>query len=319
MALRKELADHGLDCGAATICYHLQKRHRGQAPSEATIWRALVRRGFVVPQPQKRPKSSLRRFEAEAPNELWQIDATQWVLGDGDIVEIINVLDDHSRLAVASRAVPTTTSALAWDAFWAAGERWGVPRGCLSDNGLAFSGRLRGVEVVFERQLRARGIRPITSRPYHPQTCGKVERFQQTLKRWLAAQGPFETIEALQEALDRFCRYHNEVRPHRAIGRVPPLLRWSANPAVTTEGTPLGEPIRRTHVVVDTRGVAEARPYRFAVGVEYEGKQAEVVFDATHAAIYVDGVLVRSAELDHSRLYQPSGRRRGGRRRQRLA
>ena len=83
VGLRKELVDAGLDAGAATIRYHLAKRRLAYPPpSEATIWRILVRRGFVVPQPHKRPKSSLRRFEAAFPNECWQIDATGWELAD---------------------------------------------------------------------------------------------------------------------------------------------------------------------------------------------------------------------------------------------
>jgi transposase InsO family protein len=73
-------------------------------PSVATIWRVLSRRGFVTPQPQKRPRSSWRRFQAELPNECWQADTTHWALADGTDAEIVNMLDDHSRLLVASRA-----------------------------------------------------------------------------------------------------------------------------------------------------------------------------------------------------------------------
>jgi hypothetical protein len=76
VALRKSLAEEGLDAGAHTIHYHLQKAHLRACPSVATIWRVLSRRGFVSPQTQKRPKSSYRRFQADLPNELWQADTT---------------------------------------------------------------------------------------------------------------------------------------------------------------------------------------------------------------------------------------------------
>jgi transposase len=102
---RKELCDLGVDAGAHTIHYQLQRRHRRRrrtVPSVATIWRVLTRRGFVTPQPQKRPKSSWRRFQAELPNERWQADIAHWALADGTAVEILNVIDDHSRLLVAS-------------------------------------------------------------------------------------------------------------------------------------------------------------------------------------------------------------------------
>src|SRR6516165_2381134 len=100
VALRKELSALGVDAGAHTIHYHLQRRHRRRrraVPSVATIWPVLSRRGFVTPQPHKRPRSSWRRFAAELPNECWQADVTHWALADGSEVEILNVIDDHSR------------------------------------------------------------------------------------------------------------------------------------------------------------------------------------------------------------------------------
>jgi len=114
VALRKELTELGVDAGAHTIHYHLQRRHRRRhraIPSVATIWRVLSRRGFVVPQPHKRPKSSWRRFAAELPNECWQADVTHWALADGNDIEILNIIDDHSRLLVASRAFVTAKAA----------------------------------------------------------------------------------------------------------------------------------------------------------------------------------------------------------------
>ena len=320
VGLRKELVDAGLDAGAATIRYHLARRRVAYPPpSEATIWRILVRRGFVVPQPKKRPKASLRRFEAAFPNECWQIDATDWALADLSVVQIINVLDDHSRLAPESLAVPSATCETAWTAFSRAMERYGVPWRCLSDNGLCFSGRLRGFEVDFEVKLRTAGIRAVTARPYHPQTCGKVERFQQTLKKWLRAHGPFATLAALQAALDAFRDYYNHQRPHRAIGRLTPHQRWAAIPRVATPNGPLLEPPTRTTVTVDARGTAWVRqgqlnPTQLAIGlgVEYAGLTAEVHFEAGHAAVFVNDTLVRYFAIDPSRRYQPSGKPRGG-------
>jgi transposase len=117
--LRKSLADEGLDAGAHTIHYHLLDRHRrGKArapvPSVASIWRVLKRRGFIVAQPQKRPVSSRRRFCAELPNECWQTDTTHWSLLDGSGVEILNFIDDHSRLCVGSSVFETTRRPTSW-------------------------------------------------------------------------------------------------------------------------------------------------------------------------------------------------------------
>ncbi|MGH2578220.1 MAG: helix-turn-helix domain-containing protein, partial [Actinomycetota bacterium] len=142
-ALRKELADLGVDAGAATIAYHLSRRH-GRVPSVSTIWRVLRRRGFVVPQPHKRPRSSWTRFEAQLPNACWQSDVTHWRLEDGTEVDIVNFLDDHSRLAVACRVMPRATAPKVLEIFRAAGERWGYPAALLTDNGCVYTTWHRG-------------------------------------------------------------------------------------------------------------------------------------------------------------------------------
>ena len=314
VALRKELDDAGLDAGASTIQWHLGRRGMRAVPSVATIWRILVRRGFVTPQPRKRPTSSWRRFEAAAPNELWQTDATKWVIAIGQ-VEILSFLDDHSRLITASRAVMTATTENTWETFSAAVAAWGLPSGQLSDNGLNFSGRLRGFEVAFEINLRAAGVRPITSRPFHPQTCGKIERFHQTLKKWLRKQPLAHDLAELQAQLDVFINIYNRERPHRGIGRATPFERWSATPKASNIGVALPGPGREATAEVDYRGCVPARPWVIHVGIDHKGQTARVMLDDTHAAVFIDGALVRHLELDHGRTYQPSGLKRGTRRR----
>jgi transposase InsO family protein len=287
-------------------------------PSVATVHRILVRRGFVESQPQKRPKSSWRRFEAPAPNEWWQIDAMDWVIATGP-VKIFDIVDDHSRLACRSRAVIEATGEEAWTTFCQAAERWGLPAGVLSDNGLCFSGKLRGFEVLFEAELRDAGIRPFTSRPYHPQTTGKVERFQQTLKRWLRRQdrryGLARDLAELQARLDEFCRYYNQRRPHQGIGRVTPLSRWQATPTSKPAAEPIPHPAPRsqTHTVaVNTNGVIPLHKLTIAVGAQWSGCQATVILDGNYATVFSGDQLVRHLKLDHNRTYQPTGRRRGG-------
>lgn len=325
VALRKQLDEAGMDHGATTIQWYLgnDARFKRAVPSVATVHRILVRRGFVLPQPEKRPKSSWRRFEAPAPNEWWQVDYIDWVTVSGP-VKVFNFLDDHSRLACRCRAVLEATSEEAWTTFCQAAQRWGLPAGVLSDNGLCFSGKLRGFEVLFEAKLRDAGIRPITGRPFHPQTTGKVERFQQTLKKWLRRQdrrrGLARDLAELQARLDEFCAYYNEQRPHQGIGRVTPLSRWQASPASKPAAEPLPHPAPRSEphaVTVDDRGVIRVNDLAIAVGVEWSGCAATVILDAHYATIFSGDQLVRHLKLDHSRSYQPTGRRRGGARRPR--
>lgn len=246
-----------------------------------------------------------------------------WFTGSG-VVSVFNILDDHSRVVCRSRAVTAATSEEAWATFGQAAQRWGLPAGVLSDNGLCFSGKLRGFEVLFEARLRDAGVRPFTGRPYHPQTTGKVERFQQTLKKWLLRQNQVRGYAAdaadLQARLDEFCAYYNQQRPHQGIGRVTPLSRWLANPPSGPAGGPLEHPLApaRTHVVtVNPNGVIYLNKTSIGIGAEWAGAELTVVADAHHAAVFSGHQLIRHIPIDWTRTYQPTGRRRGGPRRPR--
>ena len=317
--LRKELADAGHDHGATTIQWHLgrDRRFTPAVPSVSTVHRILVRRGFITPQPHKRPKSSWCRFEAGAPNEMWQIDATNWTITTG-VSKVFNILDDHSRLACRSRAVEHATSAEAWTTFCEAAATWGFPAAGLSDNGLCFSGKLHGYEVQFEANLRDGGIRPITGRGYHPQTTGKVERFQQTLKRWLRQQdrthGLATDLDVLQARLDEFCGYYNTQRPHQGIGRATPLSRWQAStPARPGEPIPHPTPRPEIHTVtVDARGAVNMHRHSIQVGAAWIGCTVTVILEPHHATVLADNQLLRHLRLDPDRYYQPSGHPPGG-------
>ncbi|MGQ0670976.1 MAG: integrase core domain-containing protein [Actinomycetota bacterium] len=214
--LRKALADEGLDAGAHTIAYHLTRRHgEGSVPSVTTIWRILSRRGFVTPQPQKRPRSSFIRFCAAMPNERWQADITHWMMAGETEVEILNVLDDHSRFLLASDARVVFKAADVVATFHGAASAHGFPASLLTDNGGVFTAEPRGGgRCAIEVETAALGIRHVRSTPYHPQTCGKVERFHQTEKKWLAKHEAAASLAELQADLDRFRVYYNAVRPH---------------------------------------------------------------------------------------------------------
>jgi transposase InsO family protein len=200
--IRKTLDRDGHEAGAATIAFHLQQRH-GATPAVSTIWRVLSARGLVTRQPHKRPKSSYLRFAAEQPNERWQLDITHFTLADGGDVEILNIIDDHSRLCLGSHTLPVFKAADVDDCFCKAAASYGDPASLLSDNGAVFTGRSRGHgRVALEVTLHLRGISFRHSRPYHPQTCGKVERFHQTLKKWLTRQPRARTLRQLQAQLD---------------------------------------------------------------------------------------------------------------------
>ncbi len=308
VALRGELLGEGLDAGALTIQWHLEQRH-GAAPSASSIWRTLRRRSLVAPEPRKRPRASMIRFQAELPNELWQTDATHWTLEGGRPVEILNFLDDHSRVLLASEGFSTVKAADAVAAFHRAASRSGYPAALLRDNAAVFSGTSRRGKVLLESELERLGILGKHSRPYHPQTCGKVERFHQTQKRWLAAQPLARTLEELQGQLDRFRAYYNLHRPHRALGRRTPQEVFDAKVKAGPASAAPAVHFRVRHDTVDQHGKVtlryDSKLHHIGLGARHRGK-AIVLFvaDRDVRIVDADGELLRHLTLDPRRDYQ---------------
>jgi transposase InsO family protein len=311
VALRKELVDGGFDAGAATIQFHLAQRH-ADVPSVSTIWRVLKARGFVVPQPHKRPKSSYVRFEADLPNECWQADVTHIVVADGAVFEVLNIIDDHSRLCVETRAFVTTRSPDVVRALHRAAEQWGYPEAFLTDNGAIFTSTSRGNDLgAMEPELLSLGIRSKHSRPYHPQTCGKVERFHQTMKKFLAKQDPAVTKRQLQAQLEAFAAYYNTVRPHRALNRRPPLevfnrreRAYPTRPRIDTAG------YRVRHDRVDHSGTVTLRHagrlHHIGIGMGFKRWRVVMLVAGLDIRILsLDGTQLRRLTLDPTKDYQP--------------
>jgi transposase InsO family protein len=309
--LRKDLVDAGFDGGARTIHWHLSQL-RADCPSISTIWRVLSRRGFIDPEPKKRPQSSLIRFEAALPNECWQGDVTHWALKNGRDVEILDFIDDHSRLIVAAKVLGVTKAADVVDTFEEAAAIWGYPASMLTDNGAIFHGGPRKGVTAFESLLKELGIVTKHSRPYHPQTCGKIERFHQTLKRHLDKQRPARSIPELQRQIDRFVEQYNQHRPHSARGNVTPKAAFDA----LDKARP-GDPVAGTHFRVRTDKVDscgkvtlrhDSNLFHIAIGRRWKGTKIRLcVADLDVRIVTFDGKLLRQLTLDTTRTYQPSG------------
>ena len=309
---RKKLTDAGLDAGAETIAWHL--REQGVAPpAVSTIWRVLTRRGFVVPQPQKRPKSSWRRFAADLPNELWQADITHWPLSNGREVEILNIVDDHSRLLVGSTARTIFKAADIVTDLHAAITRYGRPERLLTDNAKVFTGYYRGRGwVALERQMAALGIGLRHSKPYHPRTCGKVERLHQTLKKWLTRQPRADSIAALQTQLDTFTAYYNHQRPHRGINRRTPATAYAARPKATPtrQGILIDEHFRVRRDRIDRDGKLtlrhNSRLHHLGVGRRHAGTRVLMLIHDLNIRVLDEdtGELISALTLDPGRDYQ---------------
>lgn len=280
-----------------------------RVPARATINRILARHGLLETNPRKRPRSSWRRFSYARPRDCYQIDATQTQLADGTTVVIFDVLDDHSRLLVACHAALSETSAAAVAAVTAAFTEYGVPGIVLSDNGGAFTARrLRddAGPTRFELTVTAAGARLIHSSPYHPQTCGKVERHHQTLKKWLAHQPAPATLAELQALLDIHRTRYN-TRAHGALGRRTPQHVWNhaqhhggpSHPPAQTDATV-------HYLTADRRGVVHiGRKLQFRIGSSYARQAITVIRDLDRITAYTsDGRPIGHLHLDHTKHYQ---------------
>lgn len=319
--LRRQLSSAGLDAGADTIAWHLE-HHRSIIVSRATIYRTLRRVGLVTPEPAKKPKASYIRFQAEQPNETWQGDFTHWSLADGSDVEILTWLDDHSRYAVSLTAHQRVTGAIVVATFRAAVGAHGVPFSTLTDNGLVFTARFAGGGRTsrngFENELVKLRVRQKNSQPNHPTTCGKVERFQQTVKKWLRAQPPARTLAELQQQLDVFVAHYNRERPHRSLANhSTPAAAYMARPKATPANTTPDREFRVRHDRVSYGAVSirvDGHLHHIGLSRTLNGTRIVVLIEGYNIRVVnpATGELIRELTINPDKRYHGTGAKRGG-------
>lgn len=314
--LRRELAAQpGAECGADNVRYRLQQiadrdgwAERGwSVPSRATVHKIMKRHGLVSPEPKKKPKSSYRRFSDSRPRDCYQIDATQTRLADGSTVVVFEVLDDCTRTLVATVAADAETASAAVTAITTAFTRYGVPALVLSDNGTAFTSRLtKGGTSRFTRAVQTAGARLIHASPYHPQTCGKVERHHRTFKTWLATQSAPRSLAELQAHCDRYQHWYNTQRRHSALNG-PPQHAWDNAPQ---HGGPNQLPVQHDAeirgVLASNKGNIRVGPLIIGLGHRHKHHHMTVLRDRDHITVYqADGQPVGHLHLDYTKTYQP--------------
>jgi transposase InsO family protein len=325
---RRELTEQGLDAGAHTIAWHLAEQHQ-LSVSVATIWRSLKRAGLIIPEPKKKPKAAYVRFAAEQPNQMWQTDFTHYRLSrpnrtSGADAEILCFLDDHSRYALSITCHQPVTGPAVVAAFRQAVADQGIPASVLSDNGMVFTTRLAGGHTGrdtlngFQAELRHLGVIEKHSKPNHPATCGKVERFQQTLKKWLRAQPRQpQTVAELQALCDTFLSYYNTRRPHRSLNRRTPQAAYHARPKASPPGSTQPEPQARVRRdVVDSDGKLtlrhNGRLHHIGVGRTHARTPVLMLINGCDIRIIhaATGELIRELILNPALDYQARGIRK---------
>lgn len=319
--LRANLHSQGLDHGPDTIVWHL-RHHHNVTVSPATVSRILTRTGMVAPEPKKRPRSSYIRFEAALANETWQSDTTHWRLADDTGVEILTFLDDATRYAISVTAHRAVTTQLLVTTFRTAISKHGAPASTLTDNGMIFTVRLAGHRRdggrnAFEHELARLGIQQKNGSPAHPQTQGKVERFQQTLKRALTAAGPADTITELQQQINTFVDYYNQHRPHRSLPHhATPATRYQTLPKATPTGHTPPAHDRVRHDRVDKNGTVTLRIHsqlrHIPLGRAHARRRVLILAHDLDVRVIdpATGELLRELTIDTNRDYQPLGNRK---------
>jgi transposase InsO family protein len=204
----------------------------GCRPHPSTIDAILKRHGRQILGAVRGDVLALGRFEHPAPNLLWQMDFKgHFPLTDSRAGRChpLTILDDHSRfnlcLAACANEQGTTVQAAMKQAF----RRYGLPERITADNGPPWGTAGKQGISAFAAWIIRQGIRLSHSRPYHPQTQGKDERFHRTLKLEVIERQGFRSIAACQTVFDDWRHIYNQIRPHHALGQQPPATRYCAS------------------------------------------------------------------------------------------
>jgi Integrase core domain len=229
-------------------------------------------------------------------------------------------IDDHSRYALSVTAHLRVTGPIVRHAFRDCVATHGIPASTLTDNGMVFTTRLSGGSLRgtrgrngLEHDLHRLGVRQKNSRPNHPTTCGKVERFQQTLKKWLRGQ-PAQpaTIGHLQALIDVFADEYNHRRPHRSLPR-------HATPATAYQARPKAHPGGQTSTQTHDRLRRDRIDKAGKITLRYQGQLYSIGVGRTHTGTHVlvliqdlniriinaaTGELLRELVLDPTQRYQ---------------
>src|ERR1700756_35676 len=259
--------------GGRKIARRLRDLGETQIPAPATITEILRRHG-LIDEHASRQRQHWQRFEHEHPNSLWQMDFK----GDFQTLESgrcspLTVIDDHSRYNIVLSACSRTTTQIVQQALEQAFRCYGLPARINTDNGAPWGspsapGQLTELAVWLIRL----GIRVSYSRPYHPQTNGKDERFHRSLKAEVLERHTFTTHAHVQQELDRWRQVYNTERPHEALGMATPLTRYACSLSRMPDRLPQPEYGSGDEVLlVNSSGVVRFRGEKVKLSIALKG------------------------------------------------
>lgn len=303
IAWRRRLKLEGKDYGPLSILDVLDRSGFTPLPSRSTIARILDREHLVERNKRKRPKRSHLRIRSQFPNQRWQSDGVETTLTTGEVVVVIEILDDCTRFNVALHPGPAESSKVVVDAFRRAIDAHGRPVLVHTDNGSAFNQQRSGGITELQTFLGDLGVKMITGRPGHPKSQGKVERAHQTLLNFIEARKP-ATVEQLAQILDEYRAWYNHDRSHQSLPpRTAPADLYEMMPKVSPPGEPIHPPRKtepapprtakqeRFNAVVQQRIAGKHGQFRyllhvFQLGKAWAGQTITVVRHDAHLEIF---------------------------------
>lgn len=205
----------------------LLKNQGERLPACSTITALFHRHGLIEPSNQAKP--NWQRFEREVPNSLWQMDFKGPVATLGGPAHALTVLDDHSRFNLCLKALPNQKGESVRQALTETFRLYGLPNSMIMDNGAPWGGESAYPYTVLTMWLLRLDVGVSHSRPYHPQTMGKDERFHGTLNRELLATHQWRDLHDLDGAFERFRQQYNFIRPHQALDLEVPASRYQVS------------------------------------------------------------------------------------------
>lgn len=211
--------------GARKIRRRLQDLGTTHIPACSTITRILHRRSLMNSSPETH-RGPWHRFEYPAPNALWQMDFKGPIKSLSGRIHPLTVLDDHSRYNIALRCLSNETESTVRAALTDTFRKYGLPDRILSDNGSPWGSGPWIEPTALTTWMMRLGVETIHSRPYHPQTCGKDERFHRTLKLELLEREQWQDLVHVQERSDAWRYIYNHERPHEALAGNTPASRY---------------------------------------------------------------------------------------------
>ena len=259
--------------GGRKLAARLRALGHEPVPAPSTITEILRRHGLLDPARAGQPRAH-QRFEHDAPNQLWQMDFKGHVPCGAGRCHPLTVLDDHSRYSLVLAACGDERTATVSARLSGSFRRYGLPEVLLVDNGPPWGGGAARHHTPLTVWLLRLGVRVVHSRPRHPQTLGKDERFHRTRKAELLGRAPLEDLASAQRRFDAWRHVYNHERPHEALALATPASRYRPSERFFPETLPSVEYPAADHVrKVQAGGRVDFRGRRLRVPQAFTGQR----------------------------------------------